>query len=336
MPISVPDAMSEIEQALAEEAAARFADHEDDEAISLLLGHLKEHGKGSDSHRPWHMLMDIYQARDDHPSFEKLASMFAGRFDTSPPSWRRPPAKIQQTLGRNVLIVSGPPSKISPEKRRDFLAAARTQGFCRLDISRMEMPEEGDAFTQEAAALMSLLDRMTRLRIKVMLMGDGQLIQTLRQGLDAKKWSDEALQGAWRLLLLLLQWRGVKEEFEQRAMAFADQFDLSPSGYEDDAVLALDTPSKEAVEENDTLDETAMLIRCEALPGQYQAVGAAFLDLDRVFRVTYPAAVALSGFLVNTGFDPRRMEIRRPTEMMVALFDSTGVSSQVTYAQRAR
>jgi hypothetical protein len=326
------------EQALAEEAAARFADQEDDEAISLLMGHLKEHGKNSLSHRPWQMLMDIYQARKEQASFEKLASMFAGRFNTSPPSWRRPKAVShppQQSLGRNVLIISGQPSKISPDKRRDFLAAARAQGFCRLDISRMELTEASD-FIGEAQALSGLLDRMTRLRLKVMLMGDGQLIQILRQSIDAQKGEEAALRQSWLLLLVFLQWRGNQDEFELRAMAFADRFDLSPPGYEADAVLALDSPDKEDSVEEEILDEAGMQARCASLAAQYQKNGSTFLDFEKVFRVTYPAAMALSAFLVSAGFDSRRMEIRRPSEMLVALFDSTGVSSQVSYAGRGR
>lgn len=329
--------LPQIEQSLAEEAAARFADREDDAAISLLMAHLKEHGKASASHRPWQLLMDIYQARADQASFEKLASMFAGRFNTSPPSWRRTgSSRPAQGLGRNVLIVTGLPSGISAEKRRDFLASSRDQAFCRLDLSRLDLPSDPDAFAIEAEILLSLLDRMTRLRLKVMLMGEGQTTQVLRQAVDNAQWPDAALQAAWRLLLVLMQWRGQHVEFDQRAMAFADRFDLSPPGYEEDAVLALDSPGQGDDQQIDVLDEAGMQAQCENLRLQYEQRGSAQWDLGKIFRITYPAAMALSACLVRAGFDPRRVEFSHPSEMVVALFDTTGVSPQVNYTGRGR
>jgi hypothetical protein len=329
----------DIEQAMAEEAASRFADQDDEEAISLLMGHLKNHGKVSASQRPWRLLMDIYQAKEDKASFEQLASMFTERFHTSPPSWRNLVGAVKppQGLGRNVLVVQGFPSAIHPEKRRDFLNASRDQGFCRLDLSRLEWPDPAAGLPNELDILNGLLGRMTRLRLKVMLMGDGALIQHLRQSVDEKRWSGDALRGAWQLLLLLLQWRGQQEEFERRAMAFADTFDSSPLGYETDAVLAMDEPTAPAQEGTPAVwDETRAQQEVNALRQQYESRGVARLDLAKVLRITYPAALAMSATLAKLGFDARRVEVHNPSEMLVALFDATGVTPQVAYMGRGR
>lgn len=328
----------ENEQTLAEEAAASFAGGEDEQAIAMLMGHLKEHGKVSSSHRPWHLLMDIYQAHGDRASFEKLAALFAGRFETSPPSWRpmTPPSPAASIVGRNVLVVMGAPSGMSADKRRDFLTASKEQGFCRLDLSRLDLPTEPEAFEAEVNTLLQLFDRMTRLRLKVMLMGDGQLLQALRDGVEGGRWEDRALLAAWTLLLALLQWRGVRPEFDQRAQAFADRFDRFPPGYEDDAVLALDEPARKDDDRPHQWNESDVERHCEDLRQEYETRGAGRLDLSRVFRMSYPAAMALSSFLVKAGLDPRRVELVRASEMLIALFDATGVSPQVTYINRGR
>lgn len=328
----------ENEQTLAEEASACFAGGEDDQAIALLMNHLKEYGKTSSSHRPWHLLMDIYQARGDRASFEKLAALFANRFEISPPSWR--PIRLSPApatvMGRNVLVVMGPPSSVGADKRRDFLAASREQGFCRLDLSRLELPRDPGAFETEVGILLSLFDRMTRLRLKVMLMGDGQLMQGLREGVESARWEEGPLRAAWTLLLALLQWRGLKAEFDQRAMTFADRFDRFPPGYEDDAVLALDEPAHQDDAHPNQWTEADVRQHCEELRQDGATRGSARLDLSKVFRMDYPSAMVLSGFLAKEGMDARRVELDHASEMLIALFDATGVSPQVTYTNRGR
>lgn len=328
------------EKIVAEEAAIRFADRDDEEAINLLMGHLKgPQGRGSPSQRPWRLLMDIYQAKEDKASFEKAASMFTERFHTSPPSWRDlKVAKPAPVIGRNVLILSGFPSAIHPEKWRDFLNASRDQKFCRLDLSRLELPEaNSENLVHELRLLTELLGRMTRLRLKVMLMGDGELMQRLRQGVDDRRWQGEVLQQAWLLLLILLQWRGQQEEFEQRAMDFVDAFECSPLGYEADAALAMDEPSTQTpAHETAVWDEALAQGQVDALRQQYESKGVAKLDLSKVLRITYPAALAMAASLSRLGFDARRVEFLSPSEMLVALFDATGVSPQVSYMGRHR
>jgi ABC-type transporter Mla MlaB component len=334
-PASAFDTLDARHATTREEAAMLFASGEIKEAGDLLIKELSASGR--EAPRPiWYMLLAVYQAQDDRASFEKLAGFFAQRFETSPPAWRPVVTTRRPKLGRNVLILEGLPSQVSPEKWRDFLASAREAGFCRLDISRLRLPETAETFATEAQPLLDLMGRLTRSRVKLLLMGDGALREQLQAQVDHGVWGNPALKAAWLLLLTLLQWRGEADPYDRLAMAFMDHFDVSPPGYETEAVLAQDGLDREGEEQAAVLDEAAMAHVCERLASSYRSQGQVVWDLANVSRITYPAAVSLATFLARVGFQAKRMMVEHASELLVALFDSTGVSPQVTYLQRAR
>jgi len=317
-----------------EETAMLFAGGDLDEAINYLLGYLDKNAKSSPP-TLWLMLMELYQARSDQPSFERLAAIYAQRFDRSPPSWTPRGAVAAPRLVRNVLVLDGAPSQVSPSKWRDFLASARDAGFCRLDLSRLRLPDGQDQFDIEADALLDLMGRLTRYHTRVMLMGDGALIERLER--DLSQWPvGPARKAAIRLLLTLLQWRGRPGPFETWAMRFADEFETSPPGYETLNELAQEDPEPIAAIAERVLDETTIGPWCEALGRRYQASGQADADFQVIDRITFPAALALANFLDRAGLDPRRLVFRHVNELQQAIFDHAGVSGQVTYGPRRR
>lgn len=315
-----------------EEVAMLFAGDEKAEAISFLLGHLEKNPKDSSS-TLWLMLMEIYQASQDRASFERLASIYAQRFQSSPPSWVEPQTESPVRLGRNVLVLDGAPSEVSPSRWRDFLLSAREAKFCRLDFSRVRLPDGQAGFETDADALIQLMDRLNRQQTKVLLMGDGALQERLSR--DLESWPvGPARKSAMRLLLGILQWRGQAEAFEALAMTFADEFETSPPGYEKNHVLAQADPDPTSVQRVRVVDEENVEAWCEELLATYRTTGFVEKDFRDIERVSYPAALHMSRFFEDQGLGHQRLIFRGVNHLLRALFDTAGVSALITYARR--
>lgn len=309
------------------EAASLFAADEWDQAVDLLLDHLSAK-RQSAAQRTWFLLLDIYQARADRPSFERLAAAYAARFGISPPSWHSL-GQSGSAQVHNIMVLDGSPQEISSAKVRDFVAAGRTAGFVRLDISRAVWSFQPLGFCSQADPLLDLLSRLTRHRLRVVLMGEDALFRDLRQIVARAQWPEVPLRSAWMLLLSLLQWRGLEEEFNRSALAFADRFGMSSPGYESSAVLAAlpddSNPSQPA--SIPVIDQVLMGTLLKRMEKDYRSSGAAVIDFSDVTRVTWPAAVDLATNLATAGYDPSRIRLRNPSEMILVLLELTGVTS---------
>ena len=231
------------------EAALLYANGETRKAIASLIARINE-TNGHCSPQIWLCVLDLYQVEQQQAAYEKLAVFFSNRFHFSPPAWKNPQkGQIKQTgQWRNALVVEGSALDIHEDKVRDFVRASKEAAESRIDLSRMRMDEMETVAEQEAKKLLSIMERLRRLRCPTMLMGDTETVRYLKQKThkdtlsDADKPQDLAsheLSPFWMLLFEFYQWRGMEQEFDDLAMAFTKRFDYCPVGYDPSLSIAL-------------------------------------------------------------------------------------------------
>ena len=348
MPITrtMKDLGLEEDAGVREEAAARFAAGEQKMAIDLLVQQLNR-TRGQSPRPIWFMLMDAYQALDQQAAFEKSASMYADFFKTSPPSWEGESTEkkgLGASMGLNVLVLDGNPAQIHPEKLKAFLSESRRAQHARLDLSRTRLDEDHVQRVEDLKALLALMRKLRRDEVQVLLMGENQLVEILRTVIQ-KDLPVPSADQYWLLLLEFMQWRGQENAFDELALQFADRFRLSAPGFEMSGIIA-QAPVEAAAPAPESesgllppavLDEGAMEQWCgrieTALP---MADPPLVLDFRAVRQVSFHAAGDFAARLMRWGRSPDTFSLTGPSELVVALFEITGVAPQVAIEARKR
>ena len=176
----------------------------------------------------WLALFDLMQRSADRAAFDRLSMQYVVQFERSAPAWVERTVATTHTAPRAVggyLAVSGRLSAAS-EKQIDGLrrAVARKADATRLDLNSLQSFDDVGA-----RMLADALAEARRARIALQVQQGTKLPQALA---EAVKKGREAGEGAWLLLLELLQWANDRAAFEDRAVDFAVTFELSPPSWE--------------------------------------------------------------------------------------------------------
>jgi len=328
-----------------EEAAARFAAGEHKMAIDLLVQQLNK-TRGQSPKEIWFMLMDAYQALGQQAAFEKSASMYADFFKTSPPSWEAdivPGTGQGASMGLNVLVLDGKPSGIHPDKLKAFVGESRRVHQARLDLSRTRLDEDQVQRVEDLRSLLGLMRKLRRNEVKVLLMGENQLVELLRAVIQKDLPVPNADQ-YWLLLLEFMQWRGQETAFDELALQFAQRFGISAPGFERSGVIA-EAPVEEPINPQNemglvppkVLDDGAMELWCEQVEAALPMTEAPLmLDFRKVHQVAFHASGDLAARLVQWARPPEAYTLVGPSELVLALFEITGVAPQVIIEPRKR
>lgn len=326
-----------------EEAAALYAVGRHKDAANILTTELSNK-KGLCPAPLWYMLLDIYQSTAQMAAFEKLAMFFAKVFDTSPPSWEET-SKPVSGFGRNVMIIEGSPRDVSPEKVRDFIAAAKSLRQARLDLSRTRLEGSEDDSMASVRRLLEILPKVRQQKVPIFLMGETQMMSDIRSRIRGSEGETDEL---WLLLFELMQWRGMEESFEDLAVEYAQRFDRCAPGYEIEGAVALSpekaAPSDESkwIVSGNTLtpppvvsdgDATTLIERVELLLSQHESVK---IDASAVKTFEYEAASAFSKFLGVASPSPDRVVIKHPSELLRVLLKIVGAAPYVSVLPRRR
>ena len=223
--------------AVLENAALLFASGQVDQARSIL-----EHGVQSDhdtklSPLAWLALFDLLQRANDRAAFEQLAMQYIVQFERSAPAWddRVAPARTGDVKKGGFITITG---KLSGASTAQLLGLRRAidsrVARARLDLSSAISFDDGGA-----RALATHLAEARKAKMELVL----ERPENLRMALDAavRKGKDGG-QGAWLLLLELLQWQHEQAAFDDRAVDYAVAFEVSPPSWEPPAHSAPATP----------------------------------------------------------------------------------------------
>jgi len=332
--INIPEGMG-----IRGEAAALFGHHHYDKAIDVLIGHLNKEG-GKVDQRIWLMLMDMYQIQGMQNHFEKTARLFASVFKSSPPSWESLDSQEEDLpsessiLGRQVLIVEGFPAKLNPEKRKDFVVAARTHKSARLDLSRSRLNEDASERLADLNVLLDIMRKLRQFRVSVLLMGENQLVEYLRMMVqDQESVAGESIY--WMTLLEFLQWRGQREAFEKLAIIFASRFGQSAPEFESEGVIAVaPRERRESVEIQERqkqywLPEKIVDESVEQMLEKIQQKIFLGESIDFVWsnvkECSYESALLLNQGLVDMGQARHQLNFVGVSDVFVSLFEITGI-----------
>lgn len=289
----VVDETSGAPESSLDEAAILFASDKAEAAETLLKSIL-----ATNDQRTWHMLFDLFRLQSREKDFEKLALDYALRFETSPPVWKgvkKAQAPVVETQAASASLPSLLDAKACSNLRTE-LAQAPHNATIRLDFSRIEMVDEAGA-----SQCAEILANSQKVKHKFQVSGVDRLIQLL-QDLNRAKHTRAA---HWLLLLELFQLLGREDEFEDLAVNYAVQFEVSPPSWIKTAaaqVVQAPDPIPEASDDALALsgeisnNNEAAFDQMRTYAADHSAI---VLDLAQVTRVDYASVGSLIGLLMQ-------------------------------------
>lgn len=228
------------ESSVIEEAAVLYANNQPGEAVKVLRHALKSSPPDQNNPHVWLMLIELYQLQGMRSEFDSLGLEFAVKFERSPPAPNRGALSSKEanagTGAGAFLPLSGTINAQAKPKTEEALKVAQQKKSLRIDVSRVkEIDADG------AGALLLLLQSLRKGKIALTVAGLPQL-SALLQGLVAAQSSEK---NVWLLLLELYQVQGMHDEFENMAVDYAVNFELSPPSWEAVTQIAMQAPAGE-------------------------------------------------------------------------------------------
>jgi len=224
----VSDSSAELSGA-AEEAAILYANNQIQPAIAVLLQGIGEkHGSGNRS--LWLMLFDLYQLQGMQQEFDALALDFVVKFERSPPPWRnqektKAAPKVTKPAAAGTTSLSGKLTAACKPQLEQFVRTIESKNQARLDLNKI------DGITAEGGALLrETLQSLRKRNAPLSLTGADHLAQVAE---DALPTADGDEKTALCLLLLeLYQILGKQAEFDDLAVEYAVETEVSPPSWE--------------------------------------------------------------------------------------------------------
>lgn len=341
--------LSPNEEDFAQGLATAYSENNSEYVIEKLRDYLNQNN-GQVPQKFWYMLMDCYQADNKKEEFEKAAISFAQIFHTSPPSWFETESSTKNTVmsGNNIMILE-PQFKLShTEKFPTFLKAAKNEKFCRINVSpcKFELSE-----TKAILKLLELFKSLRKSKVLAVLMGDNNLINFcknyIKPDLNNKMLKEEFIAeeaNIWLLYLEVLQWKGMKEEFEDLALDYAVTFEISPPDWDDNGVMRLDKKHKLELDEEPELERiinsSNVSLLLEMIEKQFAKSKKPEINLSFVEAIDFAAAGSISYKIQELWMNPsnqnKKITFIHPNEMIVTLFDMVGVTEFVEILPRNR
>lgn len=348
--IEVTEGSADIGAAV-EEAAIFFANDRADQATGVLLHHLREHPDDKDI-QPWMMLFDLYQMQGMRDAFEERALEFVVKFERSPPIWTAPDApkkKVSEALkpaGGNYFALTGVLSADSEPQFHQLRQIAEKAGNLRLDLSKI-----GGVEAAGSRLLQETLTALKRGNVKVQYIGVVNLTGLLRQALQGGNGVPDAAWH-WLLLLDLYQILGKQEEFEELAVDYAVNFEVSPPSWEQpaEAVVVEEAPSSSMPESTpaEAPERPLNAYRLEGvitgnseqalqgLVGYAEKHQDVRVDMGQVSRVDFVCVGNFLNALIRISTAGKAIQLLDVNEMVAALFEVMGVNQFATIVRRRR
>jgi ABC-type transporter Mla MlaB component len=324
-----------------EEAAILFASGHTQEAIAALT-HLLLDNPESREFEPWLMLFDLYRLTGERQAFEELGLEFAVKFERSPPPWvdaqgpEQAPARTHKPRPANYFAFTGELSE-DTSSQLDRLAVLATQAqSVSLDFGKVQR------IAPAAALLMhdALSDLKTR-GVAIRHAGSEHLLELLAEARQAAP-SETCF---WLLTLDLLQLLGRQAEFEDLAVNYAVQFEVSPPSWEpvksrvekagEEGLPALSTPPANGFALRGVIS-THSQDQLQALRDYAADRTSVEIDMSAVERVDFASVGLLMNLLIELSQGGRRVLIRDANEPTNTLMRTMGIDQLVTVIGRTR
>lgn len=307
-------------QAVIEQAVVLYANGQTAAARSLLESFVHSY-RGDEGRRLWLLLFDLLQLTGDRIAFEQLGMAYIDACETSPPAW-------QADVAQPVAAVSSGPQKIAlqgvltAENAGALDELARViagKGAVVIDCGRLVGCDD-----EIAGQWADLLEQARRKRLALTLSGIETFIGRLNDRLVTGQASH---QGAWRLLLALLQRHAPQAVFEEKAVDYAVTFEVSPPSWEPAPAGELPTAAA-----NTPPGDTAHYLagelkhcRFEALESVLAASERPVLDFSGVRRLDFFSAGQLVNRIAPYQAQGKEVIIRGPNHLVAELMAVVGL-----------
>lgn len=338
-------------ESIVDEVAIIFASGETKEAAEILIKYLNSVSGDTDK-KVWFMLLDIFQAIDDHKQFDATAVHYANKFSTSPPSWEGEKKDIEVVAvdsqipqSSNSLIVDTALTIRIEPKMKEFVVASREAKTCRLNLSNIR-PDKSDIIgfrlLQEGMYI------LRKNKVLATLMGDTQIQRWLKEKIDSLMESQDSNDMPyWLVYLEILQWRGMAQTFEDVALNYAMIYEVSPPGWDDAGVMSIEDANdgdsqlvlgktSDMVLLDDVITDSNFGSMESAMKAVLADKEEVTVNMANVKRFDFNAAGGLCSFLGIANIDKSKIILYHPNELVVTLFAIVGASDFFTIIPRKR
>lgn len=327
-----------------EEAAILYASNYPDQSAALLLDYIKSSPERKEL-QPWLMLFDIYQIQGARREFDELAMEFIVKFERSAPIWSD--AKVPGAHAGNsktgpaaeaYVALTGVLRGDQESLFQNLVQTAQKSSGLRVDFSRLEGVDATGSrrLVETMQTLIKSGKKITPINIPHL---TALLVEMIGQG-------GEDEQAHWLLLLNLYQCQGMQAEFEDLAVEYAVNFEVSPPSWEPCKQLAVaSSPSPVPVakvllcgDENtfflSGVISTASASQLQELSNFAASRGEVYLDMTQVPRVDFGSLGDFSGVLAGLHGSGKKVLIHNANEMIRALLSVMDVDRHVTILRR--
>ena len=316
-----------------ENAALHYANGQAPQAREVLETGIVSDDDTKNSPLAWLALFDLLQRANERAAFDQLALRYVVAFERSAPAWEdrggHVPPGTRPSAGGYVGL-TGKLSGGHAQKIAAMLASSLKQPQMRLDLgSLMGTDDAGAKLLANALALL-------RKRHYPMAL---QHPEKIRRALEQSAIQGRgAAEGYWILLLELLQWQNDRKVFEDRAVAFAVAFEVSPPSWEpppDDALAAAEAEGSAA--RGATPENADQLYWQGTLTGSSDPQLGKFIvfregrhtipiDMTAVDRMDFVCAGAFSNAIVRAESQRKGVQIIGASPIIRALLLLIGIS----------
>jgi anti-anti-sigma regulatory factor len=231
--------------AVLENAALLYAGGQLQPARDQLEKGVRHDPEARSSPLAWLALFDLQQRANDRVAFDEFVLQYVVQFERSPPSWEEhagahaSAAPAKNAAGGYAMLTGKLTAATAPQIESLRRIMAKPGVHAKLDLAAVAGFDDAGARLLSAALSDARKHRYT-LSLQRTEKVRAALEILLRRGRDAG-------EGAWLLLLELLQFEGRQEPFEDRAIEYAIAFEQSPPPWEPPVIPTAETAATDAV-----------------------------------------------------------------------------------------
>jgi ABC-type transporter Mla MlaB component len=322
------------ESSVIEEAAVLYANNQAGEAIKVLRHAIKSSPSDQRNPRVWLMLLELYQLQGMRAEFDALGLEFAVRFERSPPAPKQegPVRKEPGAVGAGVFLpLSGTINAQVKPKMEDAYKAAKQKKSLRIDVARAK-----EIDSQGAQAVLQFLQALRKAKIELTVAG----LPHFSALLEAQVASQTKERVIWLLLLEVYQIQGLREQFENTAIDYAVNFELSPPSWETVTQVAVQAQPEEPEDKGEPKQfvfEGAMSgandPQLTQLSAFMQERNGVTINMSNLSKMDFGCAGALLNMLSEFRKSGKAVRITEANELVLALLKVLGVDAVAVVAR---
>ena len=313
--------------AVIEEAAILFANDQDNLVESILLSAIHDDSLGSALRITWWMLFDFYQILGKQTEFDNLALGYAGKFETSPPTWTALSGDNDDAgaSGSNTAVVfSGKLDELISKQIERALKISAVSPALRFEFSRV-----ASATSEGCTLLLAGIKKLQQQGCELTVAGGNELVKSIRAIVEVGR-RDES-EAPWLLLLEVLQLMDRQQDFEEASIDYCVTFEVSPPAFiaPKTKVTAFAEDYIEEVHPDNVfmmptvVDSKSDLV--DTITKFIHQHNPAVLDCSRLARVDFSAASQLLAGLAPLAGDDQVVELNNVNHLVHALFNVIGL-----------